>query len=134
MIERCKVGDTKVFKKEVLANDLAKFSSGEVHPFYSTFAIGRDMEYASRLFVLEIIQDDEEGIGTSLQIDHLSPAVEGEVIEVVATVKSFVGNELLCDIQVKAGHRLIATGITGQKILKRTKIAALLEEIEKNGG
>jgi fluoroacetyl-CoA thioesterase len=99
---QCKAGDIKIFKKEVTGSDLAKFSSGEVHPVYSTFAMGRDMEWASRLFIFEIAEDDEEGIGTSLHIDHLSPACEGESIEITATVKSFVGHHLICTIEVRA--------------------------------
>ena len=43
-------------------------------------------------------------------------------------------NEIICSIKVMVRDRVIASGITGQKILKRTKIAALIKEIEENGG
>lgn len=128
-----KVGDRKNHFRVINEIDLAKFESGQVHPVLSTFALGREMEWSSRLFVLEMLEDEEEGIGTRLEIDHISPAVHGERIDISATIKSINRNEIICTIEVKVKDRLIAKGITGQKILKRTKIAALIKEIEENG-
>ena len=55
------------------AGDLCEMFKN-VHPFYSTFALGRDVEWACRQFVLEMKEEDEEGIGTFLNITHKSPA------------------------------------------------------------
>ena len=41
---------------------------GLVHTVLSTFALGRELEWAARLFVLEMKSVDEEGIGTELFI------------------------------------------------------------------
>ncbi|AMM52054.1 hypothetical protein TH61_13865 [Rufibacter sp. DG15C] len=119
-------GDQKTYKKTVTSADFAQFEAGLVHSVCSTFALGQAMEWASRLFVLEMKDADEEGIGTMLHIDHLGPAFAGETLHVVATYKSLTGNALLCDISVHAGERLVATGQTGQKILKKEKIHRLL--------
>jgi fluoroacetyl-CoA thioesterase len=119
-------GDQKTFEKTVTEADFARFEAGLVHPVCSTFALGQAMEWASRLFVLEMKDADEEGIGTMLHIDHQGPAFEGETLQVVATYKSLTVNALLCDISVHAGERLVATGQTGQKILKKEKIHRLL--------
>jgi hypothetical protein len=61
----------------VLNEDCASFESGNVHPVYATFALGRDAEWACRLFVLEMKEAYEEGIGTFLTIHHKSPALVG---------------------------------------------------------
>ncbi|MFC6999351.1 thioesterase family protein [Rufibacter roseus] len=119
-------GCVKVYRKTVTESDFARFESGLVHPVCSTFALGQAMEWASRLFVLEMKDPDEEGIGTMLHIDHVGPALEGEELEIRAEFKELKGNFLLCDITVKAGERLVATGQTGQKILKKEKIERLL--------
>ena len=63
-----KLGDKKQFTKVIGLSDLAEFESGEVHKVYGTFALGRDAEWSSRLFVLEMKEEDEEGIGTFLNI------------------------------------------------------------------
>ena len=80
------ITDKKRHTKVVASADLASFESGIVHPFCSTFAIAREMEWASRLFVLEMLEDGEEGIGTKIEINHLSPALEGEELTFEAKI------------------------------------------------
>ncbi|GGK70707.1 thioesterase family protein [Rufibacter glacialis] len=118
--------DTKVYLKTVTEEDLARFETGLVHPVCSTFALAQAMEWASRLFVLEMKETDEEGIGTMLHIDHLGPAFVGEQLHIEATFDTLQGHELRCTLTVTVGPRLVATGQTGQKILKKEKIHRLL--------
>lgn len=122
-------GDKKYFEKTVTAADLATFPSGEVHPFYSTFALTRDAEWSSRLFVLDIKESDEEGIGTFVEIYHQSPALEGQVVIFEATLTSLEKNNVICDIVAKVGERIIATGKTGQKVIKKEKLELLKASI-----
>ncbi|WP_181305410.1 thioesterase family protein [Rufibacter sp. XAAS-G3-1] len=119
-------GDTRRYQKLITEADFARFESGLVHPVCSTFALAQAMEWASRLFVLEMKEEDEEGIGTMLHIEHHSPAFAGENLLLEATFKTLHQNELRCEITVKAAQRLVATGQTGQKILKKEKIHRLL--------
>ena len=107
--------------------DLARFGPDVVHPVCSTFTLGREMEWSSRKFVLEMIDEDEEGVGTALAIKHHGPAIAGEDLQIVATLSAVVGHEIICKIEVSVKNRLIATGETGQKILKKAKIASLLD-------
>jgi predicted thioesterase len=65
--------------------DTANLDSGQVHPVYATFALGRDAEWCCRLFVLEMKEEDEEGIGTFLSIEHRSPALENSQVVFTAT-------------------------------------------------
>lgn len=119
-------GDKKSFKRIVTENDQAIFHDGKVlHPVCSTFSLARDFEWSSRLFFIDMKEDDEEGVGTMLSIDHKSPAFIGEQVEFTATVESVVKNELICVIEAKVGDRIIATGKTGQKMLKREKLSQL---------
>ena len=63
-----KPGDKKTHQVEVKSTDVAAFENGMVHPFYATFALGRDAEWSSRLFVLDMKEEDEEGIGTHFEL------------------------------------------------------------------
>lgn len=128
-----KVNDKKQHYKLISSSDLASFEVGMVHPFCSTFVLAREMEWSSRLFVLEMLDEDEEGIGTKLEINHLSPALEGEELIIEAMITSFKQHEIICKIEVTVGNRVIARGITGQKILKKTKLANLIIDIQKDG-
>ena len=85
------MGEIRIIKKVVSAQDLATFETGNVHPFYSTFSLGRDVEWACRQFVLEMKEDDEEGIGTFLNISHKSPALLGDTIEIRAMLTELEG-------------------------------------------
>lgn len=117
-----KRGDFKRHSFDVSSEDFASFEKGIVHKVCSTFALGREIEWCSRQFVLEMIGEDEEGIGTFLEIEHKSPALFGERVEVTAQIESIIENELICEIEAKVGSRQIARGRTGQKILSKEKI------------
>jgi predicted thioesterase len=121
-----KSGDIKVFNKIVLPEDIAAFPDQLVHEVYATFALARDVEWSSRLFLIEIIEEDEEGIGIELQVKHISPALVGEKVAIEATITSFIENKLYCDITAKVGNRIIAIGKTGQKIIKKDKFKKIL--------
>ena len=129
MKKEFKPGDIKVHKCTVEQVHTATFDTGTVHPVCSTFFLAKQMEWASRLFVLEMTEEDEEGIGTMLQIEHRSPALVGDELEITATVSTLDRNELICDILVKVEDRIIAEGKTGQKILKKEKLNRIFSSL-----
>jgi len=88
-----KPGDQKSFKRTVQESDCAIFNGELLHRVCSTFALARDFEWSSRLFFIDMKEDDEEGVGTMLSIDHKSPAFVGEEVEFTATVESIIKNE-----------------------------------------
>ena len=124
-----KPGDKKEYSKTVMQEDAAVFEAGEVHPLYSTFALGRDAEWVCRLFVLEMKDETEEGIGTMLHIEHLAPALVNSNVKITATVKSIVRNEIICKFEVNCGKRLIAKGEQGQKILLKSKVEKMINNL-----
>jgi predicted thioesterase len=129
VINNFKTGDKKQYVKVVAENDTATFDSGRVHPVYATFALGRDAEWVCRLFVLDMKEDDEEGIGTFLHVTHESPAKSGSKVIFEATLKAVEGNSVICSFEAKSGDRLIATGETGQKILKKEKLERIFNAL-----
>ena len=123
-----KPGDRKTYKHLVSQQDVAAFHGKEVHPVCATFSLARDIEWTTRQFVLDMRDEDEEGIGTFLSIDHKGPAFVGEEIFFEAWVDSIERNELICHYQASVGSRLVAVGKTGQKILKKEKLNRLLQK------
>ena len=122
-----KKGDKKIFKTAVKPEDRVTFHGEVLHDVYSTFAMGRDIEWSSRLFFMEMKEEDEEGVGTLLSIEHKAPAFVGDELTITATVDAIAGNELLCLIEVRCGERIIATGKTGQKMLKKEKLRKIFD-------
>lgn len=129
MISKFKAGDKKQFEREVSAEDTAVFEAGAVHPVYATFALARDAEWSSRLFVLEMKEDTEEGIGTFVEVKHVSPAFIGNQVIIEATIEELRGNELNCTFVAKTGDRIIAEGRTGQKILLKQKLEKIFGDL-----
>lgn len=126
-----KPGDQKVYKKVVTTADFAAFHGEVLHQVCSTFALARDFEWSSRLFFLEMKEEDEEGVGTFVHLDHHAPAFEGEEIVITATVEQIQKNELICQIEARVGERLIADGKTGQKMLKKDKLKRVFTPVVK---
>jgi predicted thioesterase len=127
-----KPGDKKNFEHVVREEDTATFKSGNVHPVYATFALTRDAEWSSRLFVLEMKEENEEGIGTFVNVKHISPAFIGNKVLFEAVIDEVNGNEVNCTFSAKVGNRIIAEGRTGQKILKKEKIEKLFEGLKND--
>lgn len=125
------IGDTVSLEFLVEESDLAAFQGEMVHPFYSTFALGRDAEWTCRQFVLQMKEADDEGIGTFLNIKHVSPALLGEIVKITATIKFLSGNKINCDFQVRVGDRIIAEGEQGQAILKKERVESLISSLKK---
>ncbi len=124
------IGDTKSYQKLVGEADVAAFDSGKVHPVYATFALARDAEWACRLFVLEMKEVDEEGIGTYVNVEHVSPALVGQTVTFEATIKELKGNSIVCNYTASVGSRVIARGEQGQKILKKERLQQLFSSLQ----
>lgn len=123
-------GDTMVFETNVTEHKLARFDAGLVHPVYSTFALGKDAEWACRLFVLEMKEAGEEGIGSYLSIEHLYPAPLGSKVRITATLEKVEKNEIVCSYIAEANGHVIAKGRQSQRIIDKQKFDSLLQQIE----
>ncbi|MEN9522451.1 MAG: hypothetical protein RL065_828 [Bacteroidota bacterium] len=132
MISKFNIGDKKYFQHLVTASDAATFSSGNVHPVYSTFSLARDAEWCCRLFVLEMKEDDEEGIGTFINVKHQSPALVNSVVDFEAEITQLEKNNVICKFTAKVNDRIIATGEQGQKILKKEKLETIFSSLATN--
>ncbi|NIG53484.1 thioesterase family protein [Chitinophaga sp. Cy-1792] len=124
-------GDTKTFERIVSAADTAAFDSGQVHPVYATFALARDAEWCCRLFVLDMKDEDEEGIGTALTVVHHAPALINSTVTFTATITGIQHHEISCSYEAYEGTRLIASGTQVQKILKKEKLERLFSRINQ---
>lgn len=122
--------DKKQFQRIVRQEDCASFDSGDVHPVYATFALARDAEWTCRLFVLEMKQSDEEGIGTFIHVEHHAPALVGEQVNFEAVLDSVNGNEIICTFTAKTSNGIIASGKQGQKVLKKKKLETLFGKLK----
>lgn len=123
-------GDILEFSKIIQPEDIAAFESGTVHNVYATFSIARDAEWSGRLFVLQMKEEGEEGIGTFIHVNHWSPALVNETILFKSTFEEITEKgEIITSFQAFVGHRLIAEGRQGQRILPIEKLDGIFKKI-----
>ena len=126
-------GAQKKYQTLVTEEKIALFDEeGIVHPVYSTFALGKDAEWACRLLVLEMREAGEEGVGAYLSVEHLYPAPLGSKVEIVATLMSVEANRVHCKYEAFSNGFCIAKGEQTQKIINKQKFDALINEIGKS--
>lgn len=127
-----KKGDIKTFERIVEQADIAAFESGTVHEVYSSFALARDAEWSGRLFVLDMKEEEEEGIGTRISVQHKSPAFVGDKVLFTATfIEVTESGEIINSYEAKVGERLIAYGKQGQRVLPKEKIDRVFNQLKE---
>lgn len=125
------IGEKKKYTFVVKQEDVASFEGKMVHAVCATFTLAREIEWATRQYVLEMKESDEEGIGTALEINHKAPAFVGEAVNIFSELIDIKGNEIICSYEAVAGERTVARGITGQKILKKEKIQQIFSSLKQ---
>ncbi|MFQ3214545.1 MAG: fluoroacetyl-CoA thioesterase [Marivirga sp.] len=123
-------GDLKYHQFTVEEGDFATFTSEAVHQVCSTFALAREIEWSTRLFVKDMLAYDEEGIGTKLNISHVGPAVAGDTVEIIAIFEGITDQEVICSYAAKVGERIVAMGETGQKIIPKEKLQRIFDNLK----
>jgi fluoroacetyl-CoA thioesterase len=121
------------FSRVVAPTDLAHFDQQQVHDVYATFALTRDAEWTTRQFILPYLGQQREGIGTYVEVKHLSPAFLGDLVTFRASIVSFHAMELHCLFEAFVGERKVAEGKTGQKILEKQFLLDYLKKIKQQG-
>lgn len=101
---------------------------GRVHPVYATYTMAKHFEEAGRKVLLPHLEDGEEGLGSSVSVEHLAPSWVGERLRVVARCAEVHGNRLVCECTATdEDGREIGRGTTGQVVLPRAVLDGLLD-------
>ena len=129
-----KPGKTTYYTRRVGPADLAHFDEQKVHDVYATFALARDAEWTTRQFILPLLGDKFEGVGTYVKVRHLAPAFPGEQITFSGVIYAYADSELHCTFEAYVGERKIADGKTGQKIVDKHRLNEYFSQIQGEKG
>ena len=97
-----------------------------VHRVYSTWSMVHHMELAARRVLVDYLEEDEEGIGTRIAVDHRSPAAVGTRVRVRAELTELQRNRVVCKVTAWQGDRLIGEGEQIQVVMKKDKLRTIL--------
>lgn len=109
------------------------FDGVVVHRVYSTWSMVHHMEIAARRVLVEYLDDDEEGVGARVCVDHHSPALVGTCVTVRAELTDVRHNRAVCRVTAWDGDRLLGEGEQVQVILKKSKLKQVFEGSDKRG-
>ena len=73
------------------------------------------------------LEEHEEGLGTHLSIDHLSPTPVGKTVRVEAEATQVESHRLVCTVRAYHGERLTGRGSQVQRVLPKEIINQLTE-------
>jgi fluoroacetyl-CoA thioesterase len=127
-----KIGDRAEILIEVTEDMCPAFDGVVVHRVYSTWSMAHHMELAARKVLKDHLEDDEEGIGSHLSVDHLAPVPVGHIVRIVARAAEIGRTTLVCDLtvyHVRPGRdeKVVGTGKQVQRILPKRMLEKLIE-------
>jgi predicted thioesterase len=122
------VGSTAVLDVVVRPEHTVDFDElGRVHPVYATYTMAKHFEEAGRKLLLRYLEPGEEGLGSSVSVEHLAPSWVGDRLMIEARCVAVDGTRLTCECRATDGAgRQVGTGSTVQVVLPRDRLDALL--------
>lgn len=105
-----------------------------VHPVCATWTIVHQMEVAGRKLLVPFLDEDEEGVGSHISIDHRAPAPVGCEVVATATATEVTRRRLVARVTAHVGERLIAEGTFVQSILPRRLLAEHFRRAAEDAG
>ncbi len=124
-----KIGD--IYEIEVITDESmrAEFEGKVIHNLYSTWSLVYHAELCARRLLEKYLDDDEQGIGYSICIKHISPTRIGKKVKIRAILRNVEENKFICDIEgYNEDNKKIAEGYQIQVFMKKDE---LLKRIEK---
>jgi fluoroacetyl-CoA thioesterase len=122
------IGDQATVTIEVTEAMCPAFDGVVVHRVCSTWDMAHHMEVAARRVLAPHLGDDEEGIGSHIDIDHVSPAPVGTAMLVRAEAVELDASTLVCTIEARQGDTVFATGRQIQRIFSSATIADIMQQ------
>ena len=122
-----KVGNTAEVTALVTEAMCPAFDGVIVHRLYSTWSMAHHMELAARKVLAPHLDEDEEGIGSSLSIEPLAPTPVGHTVRIVAEATDVGDTTGVCALTAYDGDRLVGRGRQVQRVLPKRKLKALIE-------
>ena len=95
---------------------------GVVHPVYSTWAMVRHMELASRKVLLPFLEPDEDALGHSVSVTHYASTAVGMTVTARARLLRIDGHRIICKLAAFNEREQIGEGENVQVILPKEQL------------
>lgn len=110
-------GDTHTLEVTVTPEMTARVAGEEIHPVYGTTALVAHIEQVCREILVPHLEPDEEGVGYRIEAMHRAPVPVGTTLVLTASVARVGPRELICEVLVRDGTRMVARGSFEQRVV-----------------
>lgn len=110
-------GETATLEVTVSTDMTARVGGEEIHAVYGTAALVQHVEQVCRQLLVPHLEDGEEGVGYAIEMTHRAPAPVGAELVLTATVEGVAPQELVCEVIVRHGTRMVARGSFVQRVV-----------------
>jgi len=102
---------------------LATFEElGPVHSLYATWSMIRHMELACRKIILPYLQPDEDAVGYSINVTHLTPTAVGDQVTARARLVKISGRKIICAVDAVNSKEKIGQGTQVQVLVRKDRL------------
>jgi fluoroacetyl-CoA thioesterase len=119
-------GSSEAVEFEVAPEMCPHFDGVLVHPVCATWTLVQYMEVAGRRLLAPYLDQDEEGVGAHISVDHRAPAPIGSRVVVTAQVDSVGRRRLTCRVDAHGNGRRIASGRFVQVVVAKSRLERIM--------
>ena len=101
---------------------------GADYRVYSTPNLLRDIEVTARQFLLAHVDEDEDSVGTAVELSHLGATPLGFWVEVTVTVTKVDRRRVAFDFSVRDQVEEVAKGSHSRFVIDKAKSAARIAD------
>lgn len=99
---------------------------GEDFRVYATPMMVSDVEYACRDFLVEMLLQEQDSVGTRVEIDHLAPTLLGMWAEIRVEIAAVEGRRVTFAFEVRDAIETVGRGIHVRFIVDKPKTSERL--------
>ncbi len=107
---------------------------GEELRVYATPSIVHDLEYACRNFILEHLDDGEDTVGASVEIQHAKPTPLGFTATHTVTIDDVDRRRVTCKVSVHDGVEEVATATHTRFVVDIERLKAAIQDKQSKKG
>ena len=118
---------------DVTADKCISFMGDDLR-VYATPSVVADMEYTCRDMVLGHLDDDEDSVGTRVEIDHTGATLVGQKSKITVTITEVKGRLVSWAYSVNDGVEDVAKGVHTRFVVDVAKTAERLAAKKEKAG
>ncbi|GAB6934111.1 MAG: thioesterase [Bacillota bacterium] len=116
------VGHRETITVTVTEDMCAGFGGKRIHPVLSTVSMVYYLEWAGRKVIEPFLEDEEEGIGAAISVEHRAPAPVGKTVTFTAEAIEVTPKRVVCRVWAMHDKAVVGEGVFTQVILPKARI------------